>query len=158
MTRRTVTVRRFIEASPEEVFDLVADSSGWGRWAIGIESEREMEGADHPDGVGSIRKVGRSPVESREEVTAFDPPKSLSYKLLTGLPLKDYEATVTVEPVAEGSLLTWAGSFVPVNGVQSAGGAAALRAALGGFCVSIGRYVSRDDGDEDQSVHESTDD
>ncbi|MCB1026298.1 MAG: SRPBCC family protein [Microthrixaceae bacterium] len=157
MSRRTVTVRRFISAPPEEVFDLVADNSGWGRWAIGIESERECEGVDHPDGVGAIRKVGRAPVESREEITAFDPPRSLSYKLLTGLPLQDYEATVTVEPVTDGSLLTWAGSFVPINAVQSAGGAAALRAALGGFCVSIGRYVSRDDGDPDQSVHESSD-
>ena len=56
----------------------------------------------------------------------------------------------------DGSLLTWAGSFVPVNGVQSAGGATALRAALGSFCVSIARYVSRDDGDDDLSVHEGT--
>ncbi|MEZ5381853.1 MAG: SRPBCC family protein [Microthrixaceae bacterium] len=156
MSRRTVTVRRFIAAPPEEVFDLVADSSGWGRWAIGIESEREAEGADHPDGVGSIRKVGRPPVQSREEVTAFDPPHSLSYKLLTGLPLQDYAATVRVEPVSEGSLLTWEGSFVPINGVQAAGGAAALRAALGGFCLALGRYVSRDDGDGDTSVHEAT--
>lgn len=156
MTRRTVTVRRFIAAPPEQVFDLVADNSAWGRWAIGIESERESEGHDHPDGVGAIRKVGRSPVESREEITSFDPPRSLSYKLLTGLPLQDYEATVTVEGVADGSLLTWAGSFVPVNAVQAAGGATALRAALGGFCVSIGRYVSKDDGDDDISVHQGT--
>ena len=150
------SVRRFIAASPEEVFDLVADNSAWGRWAIGIESEREAEGEGHPDGVGAIRKVGRPPVESREQITAFDPPRSLSYKLLTGLPLQDYEATVSVEPVAEGSLLTWAGSFVPINGVQSAGAATALRAALGGFCMSIARHVSRDDGDNDQSIHENT--
>lgn len=156
MSRRTVTVRRFIAAPPEVVFDLVADNSAWGRWAIGIESEREAEGSDHPDGVGAIRKVGRAPVASREEITAFDPPRSLSYKLLTGLPLQDYEAAVTIEPVADGSLLTWAGSFVPVNGVQSAGGAAALRAALGGFCVGIARYVSRDDGDDDLSVVQDT--
>ena len=156
MSRRTVTVRRFIAAPPEVVFDLIADNSAWGRWAIGLESEREAEGHDHPDGVGAIRKVGRAPVASREEITAFDPPRSLSYKLLTGLPLQDYEASVMVEQVTDGSLLTWAGSFVPVNGVQSAGGATALRAALGSFCVSIARYVSRDDDDDDLSVHEGT--
>lgn len=65
-------------------------------------------GYDHPDGVGAIRKVGRAPVASREEITAFDPPRSLSYKLLTGPPLQDYEASVMVEQVTDGSLLTWA--------------------------------------------------
>ena len=109
----------------------------------------------HGTGISPARILG-GVITGTGRVTAFDPPHTLSYKLLTGLPLQDYAAKVRVEPVAEGSLLTWEGSFVPVNVVQAAGGAAALRAALGGFCLSIGRYVSRDDGDDDTSVHEAT--
>lgn len=108
------TVR--VEAPAEEVFALLADGAGWQRWARPLVpgSRWEREGTPAPGGVGAIRRLGTGPVASREEIVAYDPPRSLSYTVLSGFPAADYLATVRLEEVGGGTRVEWEGRFDPV--------------------------------------------
>ena len=53
-------------------------------------------------------------------MTAFEPPRRLGYELLSGIPIRDYRAEVTLEPDVDGTLITWRSSFrgkFPVPGI-----------------------------------------
>lgn len=101
-------------APREAVWDLLADARRWSTWAAFANSELEREGSPTADGVGAIRRFGTGPMGSREEIVAFEPPGRLVYRLLSGMPLRDYEATVTLEPDPRGgTTITWHSTFVP---------------------------------------------
>ena len=57
-----------------------------------------------------IRGAGLTMVE---EIDGFDPPSSLSYRLLTGLPLRDYTSRVLFTAVNGGTHITWRSTFLP---------------------------------------------
>jgi hypothetical protein len=42
-----------------------------------------------------------------EEVTAFEPPKRMSYRLVAGAPLRDHSGEVRFEPEGSGTRVTW---------------------------------------------------
>lgn len=105
-------------APPEAVWEVVADARGWSRWGAWRSSELEREGEPPPDGLGSVKVLTsetRRPVVSREEVTVFEPPSRFGYRLLSsGLPLRDYDATITLAPAADGGTdITWRSQFNP---------------------------------------------
>jgi len=70
-----------------------------------------------PGGVGAIKSLTsetRRPVVSVEEVTVFEPPARLGYKLLSGLPLRNYEAEIALtEAPGGGTDITWRSQFDP---------------------------------------------
>jgi hypothetical protein len=74
--------------------------------------ERPAPGPD-PDGVGAIRRFRTGRTTSREEVLEFEPDRHLAYTLLSGLPLKDYRATVDLRPDGTGTAITWRSTFRP---------------------------------------------
>jgi hypothetical protein len=97
----------------------VSDGSGWSRWGAWRETSLEREGSPPPDGVGAIRVLvseargltGRH-IVSREEVTEYDPPSRFGYKLLSGLPLRDYNASITLADAPGGGTdITWQSQF-----------------------------------------------
>ena len=125
-------------ASPERVFDLLADGAGWSRWAgaMVVRSWWEREGEPAPGGVGAIRALGLPKLGSREEIVAYDRPRHLAYVVLSGLPVKSYRADVHVTPDGAGTRITWGGSFVP----KLPGSAPLLRAFL---TRTVGRFARR---------------
>jgi Polyketide cyclase / dehydrase and lipid transport len=64
-----------------------------------------------PQGVDAIRRFRRGRYTTRERVTTFEPPHRLRYELLSGIPIRDYRAEVTLEPDVDGTLITWGSSF-----------------------------------------------
>ena len=105
-------------AAPREaVWPLVADARGWSRWGAWRSAEIEREGKPPPGGLGAIKALTsgkRRPIVSREEVTEFEPPSRLGYRLLSGLPLRDYEASITlVDAPGGGTDITWRSQFDP---------------------------------------------
>ena len=69
-----------IDASPEAVFDLLADNTRRGEWAEGMETFDYTSDFDPDDPVGTtftqrIREGGRV-TEYHGEITAYDPPTS----------------------------------------------------------------------------------
>ncbi|HEX9259611.1 MAG TPA: SRPBCC family protein [Acidimicrobiales bacterium] len=106
-----IKVTSLAEASPTSVWQLLADAEGWSRWALHDESSLERPGVSEPDGVGAIRRFRYRRTISREEVVEFDRPRRLSYVLLSGLPIKDYRADVTLTPEGGGTRIDWRSQF-----------------------------------------------
>ena len=107
-------------ASPERVFAVVSDARRWHEWTFVPRSTLEREGDPAPDGVGAMRKLGVPPFLSREEVTAYEPPRRYAYVLRRGLPVRSYVAEVTVEPDGDGAIVTWHGEVDPFPGTGAA--------------------------------------
>ena len=99
----------FINRPQQEVFDFVSNPANDSKWSSSTESsEWASEG---PPGVGStLRSVdkflGRK-IESTSEVTIWDPPNQLGYKMVSG-PFP-FEATIKLESKENGTQLTVAG-------------------------------------------------
>jgi len=67
---------------------------------------------DSGQGVGEIRRFRSGRVTSRERVVALEPPRRFAYEFLSGLPIRDYRAEVTLAPTAEaGTAIRWRSSF-----------------------------------------------
>jgi hypothetical protein len=100
-------------APVEVVWPLLGAARRWHEWSFLTASRLEREGAPDPDGVGAVRKFTRYGVGSREEVVAWDPPHHLGYRILSGFPVRDYRADITLEAAGTGTRIEWAGSYSP---------------------------------------------
>jgi len=109
--RYEYTVRVRTAAPPERVWALLVDATGWPRWTPVPAAAYEREGDPAPHGVGAIRRLGRAPLVSREEVVAFEAPHHFAYTMLSGLPLRGYRADVHLVPDGTGTEIEWSGGF-----------------------------------------------
>jgi uncharacterized protein YndB with AHSA1/START domain len=107
-----------VKAAPETVFDVYTDHRGYAD-LVGLirTAELEREGDPAPNGAGAIRKLRMPGTTVREQVTEYDRPNSYSYKMLSGLPLKEFKATVTFKPAEQGTAVAYA---VSVRGSMEA--------------------------------------
>jgi len=97
-----------VAAPPNVVFDVLADHRGYAAITPLRRAELEREGEPAPNGVGAIRALHVVGPPVREEVLAYQSPRRLSYRLLSGAPLRDHVGTVELTPEGEGTGLTWA--------------------------------------------------
>ncbi|MEO6467834.1 MAG: SRPBCC family protein [Acidimicrobiia bacterium] len=139
MGQHTVDVTRHAEATPEVVWRWLADAASWSSWTRLTRTRLERNGAPTPDGVGAIRDFGRTGGGSREEVVVFDPPHHLAYVLLSGLPISNYRADVTLTPEAGGTRIAWHGEFDQ----KYPGTAAAMRALIRVVLTDIAKSLAR---------------
>lgn len=110
--RRTVVAVRHSSAPVEAVWSLLGTTSTWKDWGWFTVAELEREGEPAPDGVGAIKKLGLRAGGSREEIVAYDPPTHLAYRLLSGLPVRDYRSDVTLTPTPDGGTsIEWRSTF-----------------------------------------------
>lgn len=121
------TLRREIAAPPEVVFDVLTDHRGYAKITALRSSELEREGDPAPNGAGAIRVLRAVGPTLREEVLSYERPARYSYRLLSGLPLRDHVGTVALEADGDGTRLTYAvrtmptvpvGGFAVVAGVK----------------------------------------
>jgi uncharacterized protein YndB with AHSA1/START domain len=101
-----IDVKAESEAAPERVWALLADARSWPRWAPFDEAMVE-EGA----GLGELRRFQTGRRTTRERVTGFEPPKRLEYELVSGIPIHDYRAEVTLAPAGDGTAIRWHSHF-----------------------------------------------
>jgi hypothetical protein len=140
---RDVTAYARSAAPPEDVWRDLVDATAWSRWSRIPHAVREREGVPAPDGVGSIRALGVGGRGSREEVVVFEPPGHFAYVLLSGLPLEEYRADVTLSADGDGTLITWRGRFVPKWSWSGPWFAWFLRTTLTGFARGLARHAAR---------------
>ena len=108
-------VDRTIAASPERVFDWLADPANLTAAPV-ILKVRWVKGWSGP-GQGALRGVIGLGGWFREEITAYDRPRAYSYRVVRSIPPLDHEgATLTFTPSADGTHVDWLTSYThPAN-------------------------------------------
>jgi uncharacterized protein YndB with AHSA1/START domain len=108
------TYVRQVAAPPEIVFDVLTDHRRYTEITPLRRAELEREGEPAPNGVGAIRVLAAAPgPPMREEVLAYERPYRFSYKILSGLPVRDHVGTVELEPKDAGTEITYAVKTTP---------------------------------------------
>jgi uncharacterized protein YndB with AHSA1/START domain len=120
---------RDVAAPPDVVFEILTDHRGYAEITPARSSELEREGDPPPNGVGAIRAIHSVGPPLREEVLAYEPPRRFSYRVLSGVPVRDHVGTVELTPKGDGTTLTYAVRTMPTLPV--AGGAVVAVVKLG---------------------------
>lgn len=107
------TLLREVAAPPEVVFDVLTDHRRYAEITRLRKTELEREGDPAPNGVGAIRVLRAVGPPIREEVVLYERPSRFSYKVLSGLPLRDHLGTVSLEPSDGGTKVTYALKAIP---------------------------------------------
>ncbi len=140
--RRSYRVEAVSDAPVESVWPLLAEARTWKEWTFLTGSELEHEGSPVPDGVGAVRRFTRFGMGSREEVLAWDPPTHLSYAVLSGFPVRNYRAEVTLSPDAGGTRILWTATFDELVPGTARLTEVILRRLIGGFASGLARYAA----------------
>ncbi len=110
--RREIDVRAHAAAPPSVVFALLADGASWPSWSPIEAFELERPGDPAPEGPGAIRRFTRGRTLGRDELLEVTPDRRLRYASLSGLPVRDYTASVELTPAAGGGTgIRWRASF-----------------------------------------------
>lgn len=118
--RRLYGVGRYVieqtertSGSPAAVYRLLRDGATWPEWGPLETFELERDGDGEPEGVGAIRVFGSGRLRGRDQITGFDEDRAFRYIHLVGLPVRNYEAEVTIVPAGSGCDITWHITFDP---------------------------------------------
>lgn len=106
---------RQVAAPPEVVFDVLTDHRRYTEITPLRRAELEREGDPAPNGLGAIRVLAAVPgPPMREEVIAYERPTRFSYKILSGLPVRDHVGTVELKAAGGGGTeITYAVKTTP---------------------------------------------
>jgi uncharacterized protein YndB with AHSA1/START domain len=113
---RTVHVTRTIDAPPEQVFDCLADHANYDRFRPIHGSELLREGDPPPNGVGALRRIIVRPLTFEEEITAYERPSRLDYRIVKlNVPFEHHGGSIRLTPEGDATHVDWRSSFtVPV--------------------------------------------
>lgn len=115
----TYTFTATVPVPPSVVWGVVADHAGMSRWTPVRRVEMEAGGSPDPNGVGAVRALHLAGPPIREQVTDFEPERRMAYRLLSGLPARDYTGEVALEPTGGGTRINWTIRFTPtIPGAQ----------------------------------------
>ncbi|MDO8289047.1 MAG: SRPBCC family protein [Parvibaculum sp.] len=115
-TKTRVGATRYTTAPAATVYAIAADSSGYPQWG-GIGSFEEIRpGTESRYGKGSERIFRTAGMVIREEVMAAEPDRYNSYRLISGLPLKDYLGEITIAREGDKVRIDWYSTFIPPKG------------------------------------------
>jgi uncharacterized protein YndB with AHSA1/START domain len=128
------SLEREIAAPPETVFEVLTDHRGYADITPMRKVDMEREGEPAPNGVGAIRVLRAVGPPLREEVIAYEPPTRFSYKLLSGLPVRDHVGTVQLVPVDGGTRVTYVVRTIPTIPVAGF-------AVVGGTKLAVGQLL-----------------
>lgn len=114
MTRRIgFTVRAWTPTEREAVFRLVADGTTWPAWSPIGSFRLERQGGAGGESVGAVRVFTTGGVTSREQIVEIKPAESLTYEAISGLPIRNHKAKVTLADHEGGTAITWSEEFDP---------------------------------------------
>lgn len=105
---------RQVAAPPEVVFHVLTDHRRYTEITPLRKAELEREGEPAPNGLGAIRVLSALPgPPMREEVIGYERPSRFSYKILSGLPVRDHVGTVELKAAGGGTEVTYAVKTTP---------------------------------------------
>ena len=107
-----VEARASSSAPRQLVWDVLVDGRAWSSWGPWSSTVYDSVGSPSEDGVGAVRRFRRWPVTSIERVELFEAPARFGYELVSGLPIGEYHAVVTLTDVAGGGTeIYWRSEF-----------------------------------------------
>jgi hypothetical protein len=100
-------------ATPQTLFDIVADGSRWSEWARPLISFSKWDslGPGDDGGVGAIRAVGTARFQTREMTTVHEPGRRHGYTILANRPVQNYNAEVQFAASGDGTRIEWRGGY-----------------------------------------------
>lgn len=117
---RTIDVRRTLHAPAERVFEVLADHEGYVRFP-GVRSAKLLRpGKGERNGVGALRAIDIGTAWFEEEITVFERPTRMEYRIVRSRPPLVHElGRLTFAAVPDGVHVTWTSTFhvaIPVIG------------------------------------------
>jgi uncharacterized protein YndB with AHSA1/START domain len=137
------TYERQVAAPPETVFAVLTDHRRYSELTPLRKSELERQGEPAPNGVGAIRKLSAVGPPLREEVVAYESPTRFSYKLLSGLPVRDHLGTVELTARDGGTRVVYAVRTTPTVPLVGAVVVAAIKLGVGQLLGGIVKESER---------------
>lgn len=137
------TFKREIAAPPETVFAVLTDHRKYSELTPLRKSELEREGESAPNGLGAIRRLTAVGPPLREEVIAYEPVERFSYKLLSGLPVRDHVGTVELTAGGSGTKMVYAVRTHPTVPVVGPVVVAVVKQAVKGLVDGIVKESER---------------
>ena len=117
MDKLHVEAERTTQAPPATVWALVSDAMTYPQWGPWSEVGYRRPGDASPRGPGAVywlrssRRYGlRRPV-SVEKILDAEEGRRLAYTVISGIPVRNYRAEVTLAPDAGGTRIRWAASW-----------------------------------------------
>lgn len=105
------TITRKLDLPSEKVWATVSDFTRAPSPAILIKVEEK--GDPESNGIGAIRHITIGLAKARERLESVDPPSSITYRMLSGAPVKEYLGTVNVIAQNGGTLINWDVKLIP---------------------------------------------
>ncbi|HKF81510.1 MAG TPA: SRPBCC family protein [Solirubrobacterales bacterium] len=138
------TYVRQVAAPPETVFDVLTDHRRYTDITPLRRAELEREGEPAPNGLGAIRVLSALPgPPMREEVIGYDRPRRFSYKILSGLPVRDHVGTVELRPRDGGTEVTYAVKTTPTIPLAGPVFMAVLKKAIRDLIAGVAKESER---------------
>lgn len=106
-------LERRIHAPIDTVWEVLTDHRGYVKWAGVDESVLEREGTSDPNGVGAVRRIKKGIAGVTEEIVASEKPRTFSYKVVAGPPVRDYLAVVNLTAAGNDTVVHWTVRFEP---------------------------------------------
>lgn len=131
------TFVRQVAAPREVVFDVLTDHRGYAEITPMRRAELEREGDPAPNGVGSIRVLTSVGPPVREETIVYERPGRFSYKVLSGVPVRDHLGTVSLAPTEAGTEVTYAVRMTPNVPLGGAAVVAVVKRAIGALLDAL---------------------
>src|SRR3954447_6992054 len=116
--RRSIRVERHLAAPPESVFEILADHAHYDRFDGIRRSQLVKEGSPDANGLGAVRWIWLGPLRFQEEVTAYEAPSRLDYRItdVKGLPFSHEGGSIRLEPDGTGTHALWTSVFeIPIR-------------------------------------------
>lgn len=101
--------------APNSVWDVLTDPEQMRRWTAARAVFIERPGTEATLGTGTIRAIRTWLGTYREEIVSYDPPSLLQYRVVSGLPVRDYLGRVKVDPIEGGTRITWSVNYEPAT-------------------------------------------
>ena len=105
-------------AAPQEVaWEVMTDHELYARWTPSSHVDLEVEGSPDRNGLGAIRVFHVGPARTREEITTFDPPHRMAYRVLSlPLPMRNFRSDLLLvaDERGNGCTLHWDSWFEPL--------------------------------------------
>lgn len=118
MEKLRVEAEQTAKARPAIVWAIISDATQYplfGPWSsVGY---RNSDGDPPPGAVGSVywlkssRRTYLRYATSVEKILEVDEGRSLAYTVISGIPVRNYRADITLTPVSDGTHIRWAASW-----------------------------------------------